>query len=418
MTKGSMSMSTSLRRVVRSVLGSCVGVAIAATALQGTAQAAPADVTPPAQDAFYTPPSPLPQGKPGDVIRSRQSQYPTFGDAKAWQVLYRSESATGEPIAVSGTVVVPTKAWTGGGKRPLVTWGVGTRGLGDACAPSYTLATGLDYEALFVADALSRGWAVAITDMQGLGTPGQHTYEVGQSQGRAVLNIARAAERLDETGLGADAPVGIMGYSQGGTSAGWAAQLAGTYAPDLQVKGTAAGGVPADLLAVAKSLDQGPFAALMYMAAVGYDAAYPELNLQKYLNDAGKKLLADTKDLCLVSVDVLPALFNTAFKKISDFTTTNPLDQPDWQARLKENRLGGTAPSAPVFQAQAVFDEIIPFQQADTLHKEWCAKGANVTWKTYLFAEHALGMVQSEPDSMAFLADRFAGKPAQGNCAA
>ncbi|WP_033323082.1 lipase family protein [Actinomadura atramentaria] len=410
-------MSTSVRRVVRTVLASCVGVAMTAAALQGSAEAAPAEVKPPAQDAFYTPPSPLPAGKPGDIIRSRESAYPSFGDAKAWQVLYRSESATGAPIAVSGTVVVPTKAWTGTGKRPLVSYTVGTRGLGDACAPSYTLAQGLDYEELFIADALSRGWAVAVTDMEGLGTPGQHTYEVGQSQGKAVLNMARAAEHLDAAGIG-DAPVGIWGYSQGGTSAGWAAQLAASYAPELQVKGVAAGGVPADLLAVAKSLDQGPFAALMYMAAVGYDAAYPELNLNSYLNDAGKKLLDSSKDICLLSFDVVPTVLGTAFKKISDFTVKNPLDQPDWQARLKENKLGGTAPSAPVFQSQAVFDEIIPFQQADDLHKAWCAKGANVTWKTYTFAEHVLGALQSEPDAAAFLADRFAGKPTQGNCAA
>ena len=37
--------------------------------------------------------------------------------------------------------------------------------------------------------------------MEGLGTPGQHTYEVGRSQGKAVLDVARAATRLSGTGL-------------------------------------------------------------------------------------------------------------------------------------------------------------------------------------------------------------------------
>lgn len=409
-------MSTRVRRVLRTVLASCVGLTVSAAALQGAADAAPAEVKPPSQDPFYTPPSPLPAGRPGDVIRSRPSPYPSFGDAKAWQVLYRSESAKGDPIAVSGTVVVPTKPWKGAGKRPLVSYTVGTRGLGDACAPSYTLALGLDYEELFIADALSRGWSVAVTDMEGLGTPGQHTYEVGRSQGKAVLDVVRAAERLGDAGIGGGGPVGLWGYSQGGTSAGWAAQLAQTYAPELQVKGAAAGGVPADLLAVAKNLDTGPFAALMYMAAVGYDAAYPELNLDGYLNDAGRKLLKSSQDVCLLSFDGVSTLFGTAFKKIGDFTTRNPLDQPDWQARLAENKLGGTAPSMPVFQSQAVFDEIIPLQQADALHKDWCAKGANVTWKTYAFAEHLLGALWAEPDAATFLADRFAGKPVQSNC--
>ena len=31
--------------------------------------------------------------------------------------------------------------------------------------------------------ALARGWALAITDYQGLGTPGDHTYMVGRALG-------------------------------------------------------------------------------------------------------------------------------------------------------------------------------------------------------------------------------------------
>lgn len=417
-------MSITVRRVLRTVAASCVGLAMAATALQGTAAAAPQDTSPPAEDPFYTPPAPLPAGAPGDIIRSRPAVFSMdpigrspYEGVKSWQVLYRSETVQGAPTAVSGMVLVPTKAWTGPGKRPLVSYAVGTRGLGDACAPSYTLTQGMDYEMFFVADALSRGWAVAVTDMEGLGTPGQHTYEVGGSQGKAVLNMARAAQRLPDAGLGGS-PVGLWGYSQGGTSSGWAAQLADSYAPELDIKGAFAGGVPADLLAVAKGLDGSPFVGLMFMAAVGYDTAYPELDLEKYLNDAGRELLKKAESLCLVSVDGIGTLAGTLFKKISDYTTSDPLATPEWRQRLDENKLGSAAPSVPVFQTQAVYDEIIPFAQADTLHKAWCAKGANLTWKTYTFAEHATGMLWSEPDAMAFLSDRFAGKPVTGNCAA
>lgn len=417
-------MSITVRRVLRTVAASCVGLAMAATALQGTAAAAPQDSRPPAEDPFYTPPAPLPAGAPGDVIRSRPAVFSMdpighspYEGVTSWQVLYRSETVQGAPTAVSGMVLVPTKAWTGPGKRPLVSYAVGTRGLGDACAPSYTLTQGMDYEMFFVADALSRGWAVAVTDMEGLGTPGQHTYEVGGSQGKAVLNMARAAQRLPDAGLGGS-PVGLWGYSQGGTSSGWAAQLADSYAPELDIKGAFAGGVPADLLAVAKGLDGSPFVGLMFMAAVGYDTAYPELDLEKYLNDAGRELLKKAESLCLVSVDGIGTLAGTLFKKISDYTTSDPLATPEWRQRLDENKLGSAAPSVPVFQTQAVYDEIIPFAQADTLHKAWCAKGANLTWKTYTFAEHATGMLWSEPDAMAFLSDRFAGKPVTGNCAA
>jgi Secretory lipase len=365
------------RRGLRVVLATCLGATLAATSL--AAAPAMAEPTPaPADDPFYTPPSPLPDGRPGDIIRSRTSAFTLqpvrktpYPDVNAWQVLYRSQAATGEAIAVSGTVLVPSKPWTGTGSRPLVSYAVGTRGIGDACAPSYTLTQGTDYEGLFIAAALDKGWAVAVTDMQGLGTPGMHTYEVGGSQGRAVLDIVRAAQRLPGTGLNTATPVGVWGYSQGGTSAGWAAELAGSYAPELDLKGVAAGGVPADLIAVAEGLEGGAMVSLAFLAAVGFDAAYPELKLADYLNDRGRELLATSRNLCLASVDGFSALTGTAFTRFSDYTTTNPLTTRIWQRRLNENKLGSTRPSAPVLQTQGRIDQTIPYAQAATLRKDW-----------------------------------------------
>jgi hypothetical protein len=60
-----------------------------------------------------------------------------------------------------------------------------------------------------------------------------------------------------------------------------------TYAPELPVLGAAAGGVPADLAAVQQGLDGGLGFAFLMMASVGLDTAYPELNLNSYLNAAG-----------------------------------------------------------------------------------------------------------------------------------
>jgi len=378
---------------------------------------------PPAQDPFYTPPSPLPAGALGDVIRSRAAKFtldpilklPAPG-VRSWQVLYRTTNAQNQPIAVSGTVLVPTAPWRGSGQRPVVTWGVGTRGLGDSCAPSYTLSQGTDYEAAFIASALAKNWAVVISDMRGLGTPGAHTYEVGKDQGAAVLDMVRAARRTPGTGLSTTGPVGVMGYSQGGTSAGWAAELAPTYAPELDIKGVSAGGVPADLDAVADGLDGGLFVAFALFAAVGYDEAYPELNLEGYLNDRGRRTLQQFGDVCLASIDGLGGIITTAFTDIEDYVTSNPLDTPQWQARLAENRLGARKPPMPVFQHHALLDEIVPFAQARTLRTEWCARGTNLTWKVIPLAEHAIGLAVGAGPGLDFLADRFAGRPVSGNC--
>jgi hypothetical protein len=121
-------------------------------------------------------------------------------------VLYQSTDALGEPIAVSGTVLIPTAPWTGPGGRPLVSYAVGTRGLGDACAPSYTLSHGVDYEGSIIMSLIDEGWAVAVTDYQGSGTPGLHTYMVGPAEGHAVLDMARAAPRNDSPAPGSRRP--------------------------------------------------------------------------------------------------------------------------------------------------------------------------------------------------------------------
>ena len=89
---------------------------------------------------FYEPPSPLPDGRPGDVIRAEPVEaYVVPGvrlRVRAWRVLYRSTSAVGEPTAVSGTVLIPRTPLEGGrGPRPLIGYAIGTHGIGDAAAP-------------------------------------------------------------------------------------------------------------------------------------------------------------------------------------------------------------------------------------------------------------------------------------------
>jgi hypothetical protein len=376
-----------------------------------------AHATSPGQDPFYLNAAPDPGASAGDVLASRSSTFalkPFLADM--WQVIYQTENANAETIAVSGTVIVPKTRWPWWrGKRPIVGYSVGTRGLGDACAPSYTLSTGLDYEGLFIRALLDKGYAVAISDYEGLGTPGTHTYMVGPSQGRAALDMIRAAQRLPQAGLSSNAPVGLLGYSQGGGAAGWAAELAASYAPELNIRGAALGGVPGDLGATAEFLDGRLALAFALFAAVGLDTAYDELALETYLNARGQDLLEDADQLCLVSIDGIATLLDAAFTSIDDYVTSNPLETPAWQFRLGEQELGHNPPTMPIYQYHAVVDEIVPYAQARDLRRTWCDQGVNVTWVN-LPAEHALGLVQGFPGALHWLGDRLAGWSAWGNC--
>jgi hypothetical protein len=123
--------------------------------------------------SFYDPPSPLPVSRNGDIIRHEASRFYVdpvkvlAAQASVQRIMYRSTDTHDRPIAVTGTVLTPTSPWTGTGQRPIVSYAVGTQGVGDDCAPSKALAAGFEYEAL-----LARGYGVVVTDYEGLCTPG------------------------------------------------------------------------------------------------------------------------------------------------------------------------------------------------------------------------------------------------------
>jgi Secretory lipase len=117
------------------------------------------------------------------------------------RIMYRSTDVHGNPMAVTGTYFEPHNDWPGGGPRPLIVYGPGTQGQGDQCAPSRQFNQGIhwrpyldlafNYEELFVSTMVARGFAIVMTDYQGLGTPGLHTYVNRVAQGNAMLDAAR-----------------------------------------------------------------------------------------------------------------------------------------------------------------------------------------------------------------------------------
>lgn len=402
----------------RSAYGKAVTVSMAVAALCASGIAAtPAAAATPSERAepAKTERAGAAAAAPGDVISAEPTEFKVFGvptPTHAWKIEYASTDVHGEANTVSGTVLVPMDGREG--PRPLVTYAMGTVGIGDQCAPSVNFPKGTANEAALIEGALLRGWAVAVTDYEGLGTPGVHTYTVGRAAGTAVLDAARAAQRLPEAqekGVTQDSPVGIMGYSQGGQASGWAAELHSSYAPELKVKGTASGGVPADLPKVADYNDGDPEAGLVLMSAVGHDAAYPELGLDGYLNDEGKRIVGIMREGCLAENSEAGAN-----KTIDEVTVRNPLDEPDWQQRIDADKLGTKAPGHPVYVYHGESDEIIPHEVGQQLRADWCAKGNTVEWKSYPLAPHAGTAILGSIPAMNWLSDRFKDEPTQGDC--
>lgn len=357
-----------------------------------------------------------PGKKPGSLVSAQPTTVfaaPLVPEpVRAWSLRYRSTSATGAPIEVSGTLLVPPSPWTGDGERPIVSYAIGTHGLGDQCAPSAFLGQGREQELGLMRMAVARGWAVVVPDYEGLGTPGDHTYAVAVAEGHAVLDAVRAANQVDGAGVAPEAPVALWGYSQGGGATAKAAEQAGDYAPELDVVGAAPGGVPADLEAVAENLDGGPAAGLLVAATGGLDTAYPELGLFAQLNARGKALVTAVRTQCVEQI-----VFTGAFARSADLSTVpDPLHQPAVLAKLAENGAGAVAPAFPVRVYHAQLDELIPVAVGRALVADWCGLGVDVEYEELPLQTHIGGAVAGAPNTIDWLADRFADDDAPSSC--
>jgi hypothetical protein len=357
-------------------------------------------------EGFYVPPEPLGPGAPGDVIRAeKMDAYLAPGlriRAAVWRVLYRSTSATGQPTAVSGTVLVPKVRLRG--PRPLIGYAVGTHGIGDSAAPSRLLARGWEWEAGLIAMVLARGWAVAMTDYEGLGTPGDHTYMVGRALGPNVLDVMRAARSLAPSELPAEGPAAIIGYSEGGAASAWAAQLQPTYAPDVPLIAVAAGAAAANVETAGPSLDGSFFSFFIAYGGIGYAAAYPELELDPYLTPMARANIAAMRESTILQA----MMWGPRFVRASDLTQPNVLELPEWRARLRENCLGGIAPAAPVLLHHARRDQIVSFAQSLNLRDDWLALGADVRlYVTRGGVDHISGAVAGTPVALDWIGRRL-----------
>ncbi|QUH01845.1 triacylglycerol lipase [Saccharopolyspora erythraea] len=370
----------------------------------------------PDSDAFYVPPSPLPDGRVGDVIRSREVVAPLYPNATVRQIMYLSSNNAGEPVPVTGALLTPKG--TSGTRNPLVVVTPGTRGLGDHCAqskqlnPTQVAPQAPDYLAVPVQQLLFKGISVVLTDYEGQGTPRRAEYLVGRAEGHQALDALRAATRLTGTGVSETSPVGIGGYSQGGQAAGWAAELQPSYAPELDLKGIVAGGTFTDMNIWMDHGDGNATAGDGFALAAlsGLDTAYPELELEEKLTAEGKHVMDRIQQSCYAEYLTTFGTTSTA-----DITEPDVLALPQWRERFAESRLGTGKPGAPAYVYHANADTVVPYELGRMLYRDWCANGAAVEFERLTGVDHLAPLLVPQR-GVEWLAARVTGVPARDGC--
>lgn len=396
--------------------------------------------------AFYTPPDPLPAGTPGDLIRTEPSRLVLEPSGQlgsfvgtGTRIMYRSTDAQGHPVAVTGTYIEPDVAWPGSGPRPLLAYATAPYGMGEQCAPSRlfnqgihaSLDTGFDLmfnlEEGFIATLLARGFAIVVTDGVGLGVHGQMAPQfLNRVAGGTALNdAARAAMKLPGTTLDPRGPVAFWGWLAGGGHAALAAaELAGAYAPELNVVGTYANGATTDLPSMLPPLDGNQLAGSLGWVLRGIQEAYPDMTqpIADSLTPRGVEMLANTSRQCMIQTGI-----NYAFRHLQPWFKKDlyqSVREEPLSSILAMQRIGNVKPTGPVYLSHNRWDSFAPYESVVATARDWCALGADVTLWTneqppFLNKTDTNSLLTAFVDgerSIAWIADRFNGVPTSPTC--
>jgi acetyl esterase/lipase len=364
-----------------------------------------------ASGTFYRYDAQQAQGAPGTIIRAEPMSGAPLG-ASAYRVLYRSVGLQGEPIAVSGVVVIPAGIAPVEG-RPIVGWAHPTTGVVPRCAPS---------EARFVfqtmmglRDMVRHGYIVAATDYPGLGTEGPHPYLVGVSEARAVIDAVRAARQLPHAQAGDR--YAVWGHSQGGQAALFSGMIAHDYAPELHLLGVAAAAPATDLrtlLSDDADTDGGRNVTAMTLWSWQHVYGAP---IAQVVQPSAMPAVDALSNECIESIyDMVQRHYSQRPLQQRFLSVPNVTQLEPWRSLLAQNIPGTLPPDIPVLITQGAADRLVLPEVTRAYVQRLCAAGDAVTYQEWPGVHHGLIGSDSALQAVAWMADRFDGRAAPTSC--
>jgi pimeloyl-ACP methyl ester carboxylesterase len=350
-------------------------------------------------------------GAPGTLVRAERVLGAPEGTV-GWRILFRSRDLHGEPVIVSGTVLAPADD---GEDRPVVSWGHPTTGAARHCAPSLGVDPWILIEG---ATALvDDGYVVVASDYPGMGARGPWSYLIGESEGRSLLDAARAAQELRRTGAGDR--VLLWGHSQGGHAALFAARAAAGYAPDLDVEAVAVAAPAVELgqllrddIADSAGVALGSYAFWAYEQVYGADQDGPRLD--QILTPAGVAATPAMAERCLIGQH--RALHQIADPLVGRYLRASPAQVEPWSTLLEQNTPTAEPYDLPVFVAQGGADDLVkPATTADYVER-LCDAGQPVQFHRVAEASHLTIALRSLPEVREFFAAALDGRRTADTC--
>jgi hypothetical protein len=424
-----------------------IGSKAAVTTVAALAVAGLAGVTAPAAQAAataargsfhaYTGSTPLARIAPGTVLKTRTLSYHVAGIAlpvRVVQLLYRSADALGQPTAnVTSVLEPPVPALS----PRVVSYQSFYDSLNPADEPSVQIAGDVtlgglvtDAESVVIAPLLLQGDIVNVPDTEGQTAD----FSSGPEYGVNTLNSIRAAANSPLTGVTKTTPVGLFGYSGGAIATDWAAQMAPSYAPDVnrQLIGAAEGGVLVDPAHNLTYVDGSSiWAGVIPMSVIGIARGF-HIDITPYLNSYGRQLFSTLQKASIANV--LGQYPGLTFAQLVKPQYANPDSIP---VLVKvENELDTgllPSPTIPMFIGQGADgtlegtpgnkpgigpgDGVMIAGDVRTLARDFCASGTAVDYTQYDALSHITTFPVWTPAALAWLGGLFAGSQAPNDCA-
>ncbi len=324
------------------------------------------------------------------------------GAGQAWRIWYLSTAWNGSPTVVSSTLTLPPGQPPAGG-WPVVSYSHGLGGTADQCAPSRLGPS--PWERALNDELLAGGYAIAATDYDGIGTPGEASIINGPSEAYSVIDAVRAARRV--------APVSrdwiSVGYSLGGHAALWSGHLAGSYAPELRHRGTIALAsfiqFPIQLATEQVGNPAAPLIAGTLYSGVTAPVTHPGWDATQWFTPLGLSLVDLAREECVgqLATDVAAVTNGQAFKDPAaaqaEFARLlDPQDVPI--ARYPE----------PVRLAHGTADAV-PAAASALAAEQLTAAGTDVTYTAVPGADHFTLLPTIAPQVLTWTRQLFAEEP-------
>jgi Secretory lipase len=348
--------------------------------------------------SFYDAPHPLHPGKPGELIRSEPiDQYNLPFELSALRILYHSQTANGEDVAVSAVVLIPDGKPPVGG-WPVIAWAHEFRGAARQCAPSLMKNLGAGP---ILAMYANLGYAVVATDYSGLGADsGKPVLDMESNALDVIYSVAAARAAVKEIG-----PKWIaVGPFQGGLAA---VAVAESEVRDPNYLGSVATSGVADAQQEYDHFAQGSSNRMLLVLASTVKALYPEFQVSDMLKDKALPAYQRVAQTCGGETE-------------PEFT--NEMLKPGWENNrfVKEffsrNTPGQKPARGPLLVISGEADLAIPTEMSEKTVARMCKQGSRILFLKYPDLDASGVMGASVADQISWIKARFAGYVAPSNC--